>query len=146
MTKYGTRFAEADLFVAGLLAFLYGLVNKQDKFNVYLQIFITIMRKLVCQAESNDTLVTSSLRPILREMIIEASRFVNENSSDIVLQFCQRSRIAMGDQDSIYIRLCDIKEFFGIEIYVEGPAFYLYFWSRLSVVEKMISFYCEKRV
>jgi len=81
MSKRRYEFVEADLFAAGLLTAMYGFSGNQYKFNFYLQVFITTIQTLSGKAASHEMLV---IGPVIRDLILEVSRFIPESSSDLV--------------------------------------------------------------
>ena len=109
MSKTHTAFVDADLFATGLLPALYGFTADQGS---YIPFFNTIIEILLSKAASHETMVAFPLLPILRETMMEDSQHVQ--LSDLLLQFCQKSRKAM-EQSGFDQRADFLNEFIGCE-------------------------------
>ena len=88
VTKNQTAFVEADLFAAGLLPALYGFTADQE---FYMRFFNTII-EILGEGANHETIVTFPLLHILRDIMMVGSQ---HQSSDLLLQFCKKSREAL---------------------------------------------------
>ena len=133
ITTNCSAFAEADLFAAGLLTIQNAFCRNEQQFSVYLQIFMRIMQSLVKGSTDNEAMFTRNLFPVIRDMILEGSRFLTENSNDLVLQFCYRYQEVVGQQNFTGQEIYK-KEFFGFES--RELAFYRCLWEQFRLLRR----------
>ena len=134
-------FTEADLLAAGILSVQYAFCINEGKFSLHLQVLMIALQNLV-KSSKNQTLFVRCLWPVIRDVIIEGSRFLSQNLSDLVVGLCQVSREAMGEQ-TLTLQTSYKMEFFGLKSKEE--AFYCCFWQQSRLLRRCFRFLMTKQ-